>query len=1121
MICEHCQRDNPPRAKFCLECGTAFAQRCSKCQTELPANSKFCLECGQSTNATVSETRTGRTRDPRDYTPKHLADKILKSRAAIEGERKQVSVLFVDIKHSMELAGAMDAEDWHRILDRFFAVLNEAVHRFEGTVNQYTGDGIMALFGAPIAHEDHAQRACYAALQMREELRRFSIDLRIEQRLDFGVRIGINSGDVVVASIGDDLRMDYTAQGQTVGIAQRLEQLAETGHVYISENTARLIQGFFQVTDLGASRLVNGESAISVYDLDDTTQSRTRLQVARARGLTQFVGRDNEMHILESALERAKSGRGQVVGVVGEPGLGKSRLCFEFAERCRARGISVYEAHCPSHGKSIPFIPILELFRNYFDISEQDSSAQARQKIAGALVLLDASLHESLPVLFELLGVADADSPAPTIDADARKRRLFDMLHKVIRAQSDRGVGAVTLIDDLHWVDDWSNEYIGQMVEALEQSRGLLLVNFRPEYVAAWSGRSHYQQLPLVPLDPAAIKELVEALLGNDESVTDLAQKIMDWTGGNPLYSEEIINTLIETEQLTGQRGAYHLTRAVDLLEVPANVQAIIAGRIDRTDENAKHVLQAASVVGKNFSRVIIERITEIRGEELTIALDCLKAADFLFETALYPVVEFSFKHPLVHEVAYETQLREQRKVRHGRVAEALEEIEAKRIDEFASMLAYHWERADLPNQALYWNHRAAVIAQSNDPSSAFAHWSKVRSLINEIEPTIEDLNLGAEACGNISNLGWRLGSEEDQAHKHFEDGIALADRAGNIFLKAMLTGTFAAMRGVAHGYMNDYISYGKEATQLADLTDNRELRCAMRNWVIYGNLFSGRLRESLDLSQQVLDTYRADVDNASQFLGLDCRWSLESAVTVAVGLMGNFKNFRGAFALVRQACGDDPELNAFSSAMESLIHVYYGRFDEALSMAQSAVNDGETKGTGYCRSMARQALGFALLHHGEFETAAEVASESLEIMLIQNTGRSHFSGASGTLALAELALGNPEQARSRSADTIAFCHERELYWDLTPWQAMVQASIVLGDHNSAIAVLGEMEAKVNSAGLAVQTPKVHELRAMFAETFDSEWDYRTEMALARDAYSLLDARDHIVRIGQATNSVM
>ncbi|MGR8949530.1 MAG: adenylate/guanylate cyclase domain-containing protein, partial [Gammaproteobacteria bacterium] len=989
MKCENCQHDNPAQAKFCLECGSAFSLRCSNCDTELPASSKFCLECGQSTTLKVPETKTEPARNPRDYTPKHLAEKILKSRAAIEGERKQVSVLFVDIKHSMALAGQLDPEEWHDILDRFFAILNEAVHRFEGTVNQYTGDGIMALFGAPIAHEDHAQRACYAALQMREELRRFSIDLRIEKGLDFAVRVGINSGDVVVASIGDDLRMDYTAQGQTVGIAQRLEQLAEAGHIYLSENTARLVQGYFQITDLGASRLSGSDHELKVYDLDDTTQSRTRLQVARARGLTQFVGRDNEMHILESALERAKSGHGQVVGVVGEPGLGKSRLCYEFAERCRESGIPVYEAHCPSHGKSIPFIPILELFRNYFDISERDSPAQARQKIAGALVLLDASLHESLPVLFEFLGVADADSPTPKIDADARKRQMFDMLHKVVRAQSERGVGAVTLVDDLHWVDDWSNEYVGQMVEALEQSRGLLLLNFRPEYVAAWSGRAHYQQLPLVPLQPPAVKELVETLLGDDGSVSELSQKIMDWTGGNPLYSEEIINTLIETGQLTGHRGAYHLTRAVDLLEVPPTVQAIIAARIDRADEQAKHVLQAASVVGKNFSRVIIERITDLGSNELTAALERLKDADFLFEAALYPVVEFSFKHPLVHEVAYETQLREHRKLRHQRVAEVLEEIEAKRIDEFASMLAYHWERADLPEQALHWHHRAAVVAHINDPSSEVAHWFKVRSLVDEIEPSIEVLNLGAEACGHISNLSWRLGSEEDQAREHFEDGVALADRAGNTFLKAMLTGTFAAMRGVAQGYMNDYISYGEEAVRLSDLTDNRDLQCAMRNWVIYGKFFSGRYHESLALSKETLHQYEADIDDASLFLGVDCRWSVESSLAVPSALMGDFKTFLDHIAPARAACGDDPELNAFTSAMESHIYAHYGRLDEALSHAQMAVNNSEIKGTGYCRSMARQALGFALLQHREFEGAAQAASEALEIMSNQNTGRS------------------------------------------------------------------------------------------------------------------------------------
>ena len=440
----------------------------------------------------------------------------------------------------------------------------------------------------------------------------------------------------------------------------------------ISEHTARLVQGYFKLTDLGTARSGGSADPIGVFELDAATSEHTRMQVSRARGLTAFVGRRDEMDILEKALQRAHGGHGQVVGVVGEPGLGKSRLCYEFAERCRAGGVPVYECHCPSYGARIPFIPILELFRNYFGISERDAPSEARRKIAGTLVLLDPSLQESLPTLFEFLGVDDPDQPGPRVEAEVRQRQLFNMLHKMVRAQSARGQVSVTLVDDLHWIDTWSDEFVAQMVDAVEQSHALLLVNYRPEYQAAWNGRAHCQQLPLVPLGADALQEMVASLLGPDPSVEALTPRVMEWTTSNPLYAEEVINTLIEAAQLEGQRGAYRLTRDVAALEVPASVQAIIAARIDRLAENEKALLHAAAVVGKEFVLPLIQRIVDIPTTDLSQTLERLKAVDLIFETALYPTVEYSFKHPLVHEVAYETQLRDKRERQHGIVAGAL-----------------------------------------------------------------------------------------------------------------------------------------------------------------------------------------------------------------------------------------------------------------------------------------------------------------------------------------------------------------------------------------------------------------------------------------------------------------
>jgi class 3 adenylate cyclase len=471
-------------------------------------------------------------REPRAYTPKHLAEKILTSRSALEGERKQVTVLFTDVKGSMDLAEQLDPEEWHKIMDRFFAILSEGVHRFEGTINQFTGDGIMALFGAPIAHEDHAQRACYAALALQADLRRYANELRLEKGLNFSVRMGLNSGDVVVGRIGDNLQMDYTALGHTASLAARMEQIAESGKTYVSEHTASLAEGLVTFQDLGRLAVKGTKEPIRVYELQGLGKLRTKLEVSRARGFSRFVGRTDEMAALEAALARAIEGTGQIVGVVAHPGLGKSRLCFEFAERCRARGIAVYEAHGVSHGKTIPLLPVLEFFRGYFGITEQDAARTARDKIAGRMVLLDETLAKGLPIMFDFLGVPDPERPTPPLDPEARQRQFFDVIRRLARARSVREP-AVLLSEDLHWFDRASEEFIENLVvEFAPGNRTLVLLNFRPEYHAAWMQRSHYQQLPLLPLGPEAIAELLHDLLGTDASVASLGSRIRERTAG-------------------------------------------------------------------------------------------------------------------------------------------------------------------------------------------------------------------------------------------------------------------------------------------------------------------------------------------------------------------------------------------------------------------------------------------------------------------------------------------------------------------------------------------------------------------------------------------------------------
>ena len=464
--CPSCGSRNLPEARFCGECGASLqaAVSCPACGAHNPGAQKFCSVCGHALGGGDSPDgaperapapAAADARDPRAYTPAHLAEKILGARAELDGERKQVTVLFADVMGSMHLAEQTDPEVWRGIMERFFRILCDGAHRFEGTVDKFTGDGIMALFGAPVAHEDHAQRACWAALALQRELASYAADVRRNQGLSFSVRMGINSGEVVVGAIGEDLRVEYTAIGHTVGLAQRMESLAEPGKAYVTDHTAKLVSGYLDLDDLGEFDVKGASKPIRVHALTGAGAARTRLDISRARGFTRFVGREDELAVLEAALEQARGGNGVVVGVVGEAGVGKSRLCSELAERCRRRGIPVYEAQGQAHGRAIPFLPVLQMLRSYFGIVDRDSDQQAREKIAGRLLLLDAAFAGDLPLLFDFLAVPDPQRPPPRTDPDARQRALLAVVKRLVHASSQREPG-INLIEDVHWIDPGS-----------------------------------------------------------------------------------------------------------------------------------------------------------------------------------------------------------------------------------------------------------------------------------------------------------------------------------------------------------------------------------------------------------------------------------------------------------------------------------------------------------------------------------------------------------------------------------------------------------------------------------------------------------------------------------------
>jgi class 3 adenylate cyclase len=650
MKCPRCQHDNPHGARFCEECATPLARTYSSCGTALSEAAKFCHACAHPVAAGAGAP----SRSPDSYTPKHLAEKVLTSKAALEGERKQVTVLFADLKGSMELLADRDPEEARKILDPVLELMMEAVHRYEGTVNQVMGDGIMALFGAPLAHEDHAGRACYAALRMQEAVAQYAEGIFRSQGVPIQIRVGLNSGEVVVRAIGSDLHMDYTAVGQTTHLAARMEQMAAPGTILLAPATLQLAEGYVQVAARGPVAVKGLGDPVEIYALTGASAQRTRLHAAAARGLTRFVGRDAEIEQLRRTLALAQDGRGQLVAVMGEPGVGKSRLVFEFTRSHRTQDWLILEAGSVSYGKATSYLPVIDLLKAYFKVHEREAHREIREKVIGKLLALDRTLEPTLPALLALLDVPVEDAHWQALDPGQRRQRTLDAVKQLLLRES-QGQPVLVVFEDLHWIDAETQALLDRLVESLPTAPLLLLVNYRPEYQHGWVSKTFYSQLRLDALPPESSGELLSALLGDDPALEPLKRLLV--RRGNPLFIEESIRTLVETGALAGERGAYRLTRPIQAIEVPATVQAILAARIDRLPAEDKQLLQTASVIDKDVPFVLLHTVAEAAEDAVQRALAHLQAAEFLNETSLFPDPEYTFKHALTHEVTYGTLL--------------------------------------------------------------------------------------------------------------------------------------------------------------------------------------------------------------------------------------------------------------------------------------------------------------------------------------------------------------------------------------------------------------------------------------------------------------------------------
>ncbi|MBV8139814.1 MAG: AAA family ATPase, partial [Deltaproteobacteria bacterium] len=631
------------------------------------------------------------------------------SEASLEGERKTVTALFADIKGSMDLIEGLDPEEARAIVDPALKLMIEVVQRYGGYVAQSTGDGIFALFGAPVAHEDHPQRALYAALRMQEELRRYSDQLRAKGWAPLSIRVGVNTGEVVVRTITTGIgHTEYVPIGHSTSLASRLQALGAPGSITVSDTVCRLVEGYFMFKALGLARIKGVSEPVNVYEVTGLGPLRTRLQRAAGRGFTRFVSREAELKQMQHALELARNGHGQMVAAVGEPGVGKSRLFHEFKAAFQT-GNLLLEAYSVFHGKTSAYLPVTELLREYFRIVPEDDARQRREKVAGKIVILDRNLEDTLPYLYALLGIAEGDASLAQMDAQILRRRTYDAIKRVLVRES-LNQPLTVIFEDLHWIDTDTQALLEVLCDSIASARVLLLVNYRPEYRHEWGSRSWYTQLRLDPLGPEDADEMLTVLLGAAPELAALKHAIAARTEGNPFFIEEIVQALFEEGVLTGD-AQVKLARPFSQSSIPTTVQAMLAARIDRLPKEEKELLQTLAAIGREFSLRLAQQVVGWSEAQLYAALAHLQSAEFIHEQPAPGDVEYTFKHALTRDVAYNSLLVEQRKLLHERIARATESLFADRLDDHLQELAHHYRRSNNRIKAVEYLRRAGEQA--------------------------------------------------------------------------------------------------------------------------------------------------------------------------------------------------------------------------------------------------------------------------------------------------------------------------------------------------------------------------------------------------------------------------
>jgi class 3 adenylate cyclase/tetratricopeptide (TPR) repeat protein len=806
------------------------------------------------------------------YTPHHIAEKVRASRDAITGERKQVTVLFADIKGSTELVRDLDPEDADQAMTPAVQAMMDAVHRFEGTVNRVQGDGIMAMFGAPIAHEDHALRACYASLEMQRAIAKLGMKRDLEVEPEVRVRVGLHSGEVLVRSIGNDLSMNYDAVGLTAHLAARMEQTASVGNILMTGDTLRLVEGFVAVEPLGPQTLKGLDEPVEAYRLDGVTGVRSRLEAAQVQGLTPFIGRDRELALLEECFDAAANGRGQVVFVSGDPGMGKSRLLLELRRRLESSA-SWSEGRALSYGRDMAFHPLIDWLRRCMRIGDDDPERVIIDKATAAVGAVDTEASADLPYLRYLLGVDPGDPSVLELDSRLRRSAVFDALRRLILSGAEHRP-QVVVFEDLHWIDSATEEFLRYLADSIPNASVLVLLTHRPGYTPTLGERSYYRRVPLASLDAGASAAMVRATLAVGGLPGLLERRIAEHADGNPFFVEEVVRSFVDDGVIRRDGDAYVLERALDEVVVPETIQGVLAARIDRLDAEVKETLQTASVIGREFARRLMMRLSGAASRTET-SLHTLQAVELIYEKSLFPELSYVFKHALTQDVAYRSLLRAQRAELHALIGAAIEEGYAERIADHYEVLALHFERAGVTHKAVdYLGKAASKAVAAFAVSEALELYRRALDLID----STKDESFAEQRVAFLkarASLQFSIGNYPG-ARADWERLLAGCREAGDRFNEA------GALAGAAWATQWDEdfdqaMVYAEDAVRVAGESDNQS---ALAGGLVVSGFIpavTSRLDEARPIVEQAMHVSRAAGDVVQEVIARFCFGLLNS----------------------------------------------------------------------------------------------------------------------------------------------------------------------------------------------------------------------------------------------------